>query len=487
MGYQFSFSEKKRRLFLSFFLSKRKCTFVPLILTAMKIHLIAIGGAAMHNLAIALKKNGHEVSGSDDEIFEPSRSRLHAYGLLPSHEGWHPEKITSDLDIIILGMHARADNPELLQAQKLGLKIDSYPEFLYRHSLHKKRIVIGGSHGKTTITAMVMHVLKKYRQDFDYLVGSKLKDFEVMVRLSDTAPMMIFEGDEYLSSPIDRRPKFLWYHPHIALLSGIAWDHINVFPTFENYKEQFTRFIQSMEKEGVLIYNKPDKNLTTIVNNATNKVEKIPYGLPEYEINEGITAVIHKGKQYPLKIFGRHNLQNLNGARLVCHALGISADDFYTALQSFEGAANRLEKVFQKDDFTVFKDFAHAPSKLKATVEAVKEQFSKRHLTACFELHTFSSLNRNFLEQYAGAMDKANSACVYFNPHALAMKKMKNLDKEEIKQSFGRSDLAVFDDEKKMKYWIEANTNNAAVLLLMSSGNFNGMNILEFARQLANR
>ncbi len=452
----------------------------------MKIHLIAIGGAAMHNLAIALKKNGHEVSGSDDEIFEPSRSRLKAYGLLPSQEGWHPEKITSDLDIIILGMHARGDNPELLQAQKLGLKIDSYPEFLYRHSLRKKRVVIGGSHGKTTITAMVMHVLKQYGRDFDYLVGSKLKDFDVMVRLSDTAPMMIFEGDEYLSSPIDRRPKFHWYHPHVALLSGIAWDHINVFPTFEKYKEQFSLFIQSMEKDGVLIYNKPDKELTILVNEATNNIEKIPYGLPEYEIKEGITAVIHRGKRYPLKIFGKHNLQNLNGARLVCHALGISTADVYTALQSFEGAANRLEKVFHKDDFTVFKDFAHAPSKLKATVAAVKEQFSKRQLTACFELHTFSSLNRNFLEQYAGAMDQADRACVYFNPHALAMKKMAKLDKGEIKKSFGRSDLAVFDDEKKMKYWIETHTKRkASVLLMMSSGNFNGLNILKFAQQLA--
>ncbi len=454
----------------------------------MKIHLIAIGGAAMHNLAIALKLNGHDVSGSDDEIFEPSRSRLKKYGLLPAKEGWNPDTITADIDMVILGMHARAGNPELEKAKKLNLKIYSYPEFLYHHSTNKKRVVIGGSHGKTTITAMVMHVLKYFGKEFDYIVGSKLKDFDVMVRLSDTAPVMVFEGDEYLSSPLDRRPKFHWYHPHIALLSGIAWDHINVFPTFENYKSQFVRFTELIENKGVLIFNNNDKELKKISDSKPNKnIEYIPYTTPGYFIENGITYIKHNNKTYPLKIFGKHNLQNLAGAQQICSKLGIEQEKFLEAIQSFGGAANRLELIFNKNGFFVFKDFAHAPSKLKATVDAVKEQFAGKKVTACFELHTFSSLNENFLDQYKGSINGADNACVFFSKHALEMKRLKNLDKEKIKSSFARDDLAVFDDKNDMINWIENNTDGNSVLLMMSSGNFNGLDINKLAQQLSNK
>jgi UDP-N-acetylmuramate: L-alanyl-gamma-D-glutamyl-meso-diaminopimelate ligase len=439
-------------------------------------------------LAIALKLNGHDVSGSDDEIFEPSHSRLKKYGLLPENEGWNPGKITNDIDIIILGMHARADNPELLKAKSLNLKIYSYPEYLYHHSINKKRVVIGGSHGKTTITAMVMHVLKYYGKNFDYIVGSKLNDFEVMVRLSDDASVMIFEGDEYLSSPIDRRPKFHWYHPHIALLSGIAWDHINVFPTFENYKQQFIRFIELIEKGGSLVYYKQDPELQNIVNSEpNNKIEYIPYETPEYYIADGITYIKSNEKSYPLKIFGKHNLQNLNGAKLVCQKLGIKESDFLKAITSFEGASNRLELVYNKDGFFVFKDFAHAPSKLKATVDAVKEQFSKKNIVACFELHTFSSLNEDFLNQYKNSINSADKACVFFSKHALEMKRLKILNKSKIKESFARNDLYVFDDIDDLKNWITHNTDSNSVLLMMSSGNFNGLDIKRLAQQLSNR
>ncbi len=454
----------------------------------MKIHLIAIGGAAMHNLAIALKLNGHEVTGSDDEIFEPSRSRLKRYNLLPENEGWNPAAITGDIDLIILGMHARADNPELLKAKSLNLKIYSYPEFLYHHSINKQRIVIGGSHGKTTITAMVMHVLKYYGKNFDYIVGSKLNDFEVMVRLSDDAPVMIFEGDEYLSSAVDRRPKFHWYHPHIALLSGIAWDHINVFPTFENYKQQFVRFIELIENNGSLIYNKLDSVLRNIVNSKpNNKIEYIPYNIPKYSISDGITGIEENGKVYPLKIFGKHNLQNLKGAQLVCEKTGITSNDFLKAITSFEGASNRLEPVFKNDDIIVFKDFAHAPSKLKATVDAVKEQFAGKNIIACFELHTFSSLNENFLKQYKNSIDGADKASVFYSKHALKMKRLKMLDKNLIKDSFSRADLDVFDDIDDLKRWITQNTGKNSVLLMMSSGNFNGLDIKKLVQQLSKR
>ncbi len=450
----------------------------------MKIHFIAIGGSAMHNLAIALKINGHEVTGSDDEIFEPSRGRLQKYGLLPEKVGWHPELITSKIDAIILGMHARPDNPELLRAQQIGAKIYSYPEFLYEHAKNKKRVVIGGSHGKTTITAMIMHVLKYWNKDFDYLVGSKLKDFEVMVRLSNTAPVMIFEGDEYLSSPIDRRPKFHWYHPHIALLSGIAWDHINVFPTYENYLEQFSVFMDLIEPKGTLIYNSEDKELAGLVLQNKNDILKIPYQTPEFEIKEGISYTLDGKTKIPLKIFGRHNLLNMNGAMLVCNELGLTREQFFEAVSGFKGAAKRLELVLQKGRGRLYSDFAHAPSKLKATLEAVKAQFTGQRVMACFELHTFSSLNSRFLNQYAGTMDKADRALVYFNPHALKMKRLPMLDKSQVKKAFGRDDLMVFDDADKMTHWLKNNSTREDIFLMMSSGNFNGINLQDFAGEL---
>ena len=450
----------------------------------MKVHFIAIGGSAMHNLAIALKINGFEVSGSDDEIFEPSKGRLEKYDLLPQQTGWHPENITRDLDFIILGMHAHLDNPELIRAQEMGLKIYSYPEFLYEHSKNKKRVVIGGSHGKTTITAMVMHVLKYHNINFDYLVGSKLRDFEVMVRLSNDAPVMIFEGDEYLSSPLDRRPKFHWYHPHLALITGIAWDHINVFPTFKKYIEQFEKFVALMESDATVVYNSADANVKNIVEKAPEGLCKIPYGLPDYKIVDNITHLIDNEKIIPIKIFGKHNLMNLAGAQLLCKEMGLSRQQFLEAIQSFEGAAKRLELVYENTKGKVFKDFAHAPSKLKATLSAVREQFPKHHLVACFELHTYSSLNPEFLRQYREALKDADEAAVYFNPHALKIKRMQVLKPDEIKADFGREDLHVFDDSKKLELWLSEIPNQNPIFLMMSSGNFNGMDFSDLGKRL---
>ncbi len=450
----------------------------------MKVHFIAIGGSAMHNLAIALKINGFDVSGSDDEIFEPSRSRLQKYGLLPEQDGWHPEKITSDLDFIILGMHAHLDNPELIRAQEMGLKIYSYPEFLYTQSENKKRVVIGGSHGKTTITAMVMHVLKYHSINFDYLVGSKLRDFEVMVRLSNDAPIMIFEGDEYLSSPLDSRPKFHWYHPQLALITGIAWDHINVFPTFKKYLEQFEKFVGLMEPESTVVYNSADSYVKKIVEEAADTIRIIPYELPDYKIIHGKTHLFDNEKLVPIKVFGKHNLLNLAGAQLLCQELGLNKQQFQEAIQSFEGAAKRLELVYENKNGKMFKDFAHAPSKLKATLLAVREQFPNHHLVACFELHTYSSLNPEFLKQYQDSLSDADEAAVYFNPHALKIKRMEVLKSEDITSAFNRGDLKVFDDSKKLEKWLLEKSNENIVYLMMSSGNFNGIDFSFLGRKL---
>lgn len=438
----------------------------------------------MHNLAIAMKINGHEVTGSDDEIFEPSKSRLLEYDLLPEQEGWYPEKITEELDAVILGMHARHGNPELVRAQEMGLKIYSYPEFLYHHSEEKIRVVIGGSHGKTTITGIIMHVLKDEGHDFDYLVGSKLKDFDVMVKLSNDALLMVFEGDEYLSSPIDRRPKFHWYKPNIALLSGIAWDHINVFPTEQNYYEQFSIFIDLIQKGGTLIYNKDDEALSELMIDARDDITKIGYTVHEHELEDGITYLISGEERIPLKVFGKHNLANIEGARLVCNSLGVTDEHFYNSIKEFEGAANRLELVAQSEDSMMFKDFAHAPSKVSATIEAVKEQFPLHKLTACLELHTYSSLNRNFLDQYRGSFSFADNGCVYFNPHALQMKRLPELDGESISKAFGNENLTIFADSTKMVDWLKQIEGQNRVFLMMSSGNFDGIDFNELARDL---
>lgn len=456
----------------------------------MKVHFIAIGGSAMHNLALALHNKGYTVSGSDDEINEPSRSRLAAAGILPEGIGWFPEKINASLDANILGMHARADNPELLRVQELGLKVYSYPEYLYEQSKNKTRVVIGGSHGKTTITAMILHVLKHRNKLFDFLVGAQLEGFDTMVQLSHDAPVIILEGDEYLSSPIDRRPKFHLYKPDIALISGIAWDHINVFPTFENYVEQFRIFVNQVSDGGSLIYCEEDAEVKKICEAASNNIQKFPYHVPKYEIKDGITFISNPKSHpdasglIPLIVFGHHNLLNLEGAHLVCKQLGVTDDEFYDAIQTFKGAAKRLELVGRSDSLVIYKDFAHSPSKLKATIEAVREQFSNRKLIACMELHTFSSLNENFLEQYKGSMNKADEAIVYFNPHTIEHKKLKPISIDQVRSAFGRNDINVFNDSALLQKYLQQKNYKRDVLLLMSSGNFDGININEFGKGL---
>ena len=450
----------------------------------MKVHLIAIGGSAMHNLAIAMHKKGFQVTGSDDEVFEPSRSRLAHLGLLPAAEGWFPEKITTDLDAVILGMHARKDNPELLQAQALGLKIFSYPGYIYEQSKNKTRVVIGGSHGKTSITAMILHVLHAQGLDSDYRVGAQLKGFDTMVRLTAEAPRILLEGDEYLASPIEPFPKFHLYHPHIALLSGVAWDHINVFPTFELYVEQFRIFADKIEPNGTLIYFDGDVELVKIAAQCRPDIRLQPYHEHASEINHGITYLVHAGEKTPLQIFGKHNLQNLQGALLVCEELGMSRANFYQAIQSFSGAAKRLELVFANEHTRIFKDFAHSPSKLKATTEAVREQFPNRKLVACMELHTFSSLNEEFLLEYKGAMAKADKALVYFSPHTVEHKKLQPITPDQVKAAFGGDQVEVYTDSAmllealKQEDWLEAN------LLMMSSGNFDGLRFEDLGKML---
>jgi UDP-N-acetylmuramate: L-alanyl-gamma-D-glutamyl-meso-diaminopimelate ligase len=445
----------------------------------MKVHFIAIGGSAMHNLAIALFKKGIEVKGSDDEIVEPSKSRLLKYGLLPAKEGWDETKITADLDAVILGMHARIDNPELIKAQSLGLKIFSYPEYLYEQSKDKIRIVIGGSHGKTTITSMIIHIFNVLGIDCDYMVGAQLQGFDVMVKLTEEAKYMVIEGDEYLTSPIDRRPKFHLYKPDIALISGIAWDHINVFPTFENYIAQFNIFANQISKNGKLIYCEQDKEVEKVAKLSRKDIEKIPYNIPEHSINNGKTNLIFNNIEIPINIFGNHNLLNLNGARLVCNQIGISDNDFYKAISSFNGASKRLEIVKSTNEFAFYKDFAHSPSKLKATTTAVKSQYADRNLIACMELHTFSSLTHEFLLQYEGCMNDADIAIVYFNPHTIEHKKLIPITENDVKLAFKRKDLLVFTDSKLLtNYLLSINWENRN-LLMMSSGNFDGIDFNE--------
>lgn len=455
----------------------------------MRIHFIAIGGSAMHNMAIAMKLKGNNVTGSDDEINEPSRSRLDKHGLLPAQMGWYPEKITADIDEVILGMHAREDNPELVRARELGLRIFSYPEYLYEQSKDKTRIVIGGSHGKTSITAMILHVMKQCNVDTDYMVGAQLEGFETMVKVTAEAKYIVLEGDEYLASPIDRRPKFHLYHPNIALLSGIAWDHINVFPTFDIYVEQFRKFIDLIEprsngENGVLVYCEEDAVLKSIAPQHGNNIDRKPYGVPAHVIRNGVTYLLRDGKEIPLLIFGEHNLMNLTGARYVCNAIGIPDEQFDSTIQSFKGAARRLELVLKKDSFNCYKDFAHSPSKLKATTAAVKQQFPDRHVVACMELHTFSSLTAEFLKEYNGAMNTADEAYVYFNPHTIAHKKLPPITMEQVRAAFARPDLKVSTDSAALMNELKAKNWNNSVLLFMTSGNFDGVDFAEVAQSL---
>jgi UDP-N-acetylmuramate: L-alanyl-gamma-D-glutamyl-meso-diaminopimelate ligase len=439
----------------------------------------------MHNLAIALHLKGYHVTGSDDEIFDPAKSRLQRYGLLPESYGWHPERITKDLDAIVLGMHARIDNPELLKAQELGLKIFSYPEYLYEQSKGKTRVVVGGSHGKTTTTAMILHVLQHCGIEADYMVGAQLEGFEVMVRLSETAKVMVIEGDEYLTSPIDRRPKFHLYKPHVAIVTGIEWDHINVFPTFEIYKDQFAQFVNLIEPGGRLIYCNDDAEVRDVaLKNTRTDIAKQPYDVPPHEVVEGITYLDTAHGRVPLRVFGNHNLLNLTAARYACNSLGVTDEQFDEAIQSFGGASKRLELVKATMDCAVYKDFAHAPSKLRATIAAMKGQYPNRRLVACMELHTFSSLTAEFLKQYAGTMDRADVPYVYFSQHALQLKKLPDLDPEQVKASFANERVRVFTDSKQMveelrkMHWQDAN------LLMMSSGNFDGIDFKQLADEL---
>ncbi|MBL7915730.1 MAG: peptidoglycan synthetase [Bacteroidia bacterium] len=443
----------------------------------MRVHFIAIGGAAMHNLALALHHKGYLVTGSDDEIKEPSLSRLRNAGLLPEKEGWFPEKLNNRPDAVILGMHARIDNPELLAAKELGLKVYSFPEYFYEQSKEKLRVVIGGSHGKTSITSMILHVLRENNKDFDYMVGSTVAGFDTMVRLTETAPVIILEGDEYLSSPIDRRPKFHLYQAHIGLLSGIAWDHINVFPTFENYVEQFAIFANGIPKGGSLIWFNEDRELQKIASELADGVNQIAYGAPQYRIENGKSIVIAEGKEYELQIFGKHNLCNLEGAREVCKLLGVTTENFYNAASTFSGAGRRLELVKATSDKAIYRDFAHSPSKLKATVAAVKEQFPERKLVACMELHTFSSLSENFLEQYAGTMNDADVPVVYFNPQTIAHKKLAPISTEQVAKAFENNNLVVFTDQEAMRNHIQNSFTSNSVLLMMSSGTFDGLDL----------
>jgi len=442
----------------------------------MNVHFIAIGGAAMHNLALALHQKGMHVTGSDDVIFEPSKSRLDARGLLPNKMGWFPEKITSSIDAIILGMHAKADNPELIKAQQLGLNIYSYPEFIYEQSKNKTRVVIGGSHGKTTITAMILHVLNYHDKAVDYMVGAQLEGFDVMVQLTDDNDFIVLEGDEYLSSPIDLRPKFHHYKPNIALLSGIAWDHINVFPTFEDYKKQFSIFTDSIIEGGSISYNIEDQNVKAIVEASENPIRKFPYETPQHTIDNGTTYLETPEGPMPLEIFGQHNLNNLAGAKWICQHMGIDESDFYEAITTFTGADKRLEKIAEHQSSVIFKDFAHAPSKVKATTTAVKHQYPQRRLLACLELHTYSSLNENFLSEYANSLASSDEAVVFYSPSALKIKQLNPISSEQIANAFQHKNLTIYTDPIEFQEFIKTQNYSNTSLLLMSSGNYGGLN-----------
>ena len=442
----------------------------------MKVHFIAIGGSAMHNLALALHNKGYQITGSDDAIFEPSKSRLEKKGILPQQLGWFPEKITSNLDAIILGMHAKADNIELIRAKELGIKIYSYPEFLYEQSKNKTRVVIGGSHGKTTITAMILHVMQYHNIAVDYMVGAQLDGFETMVHITDTNDFMVLEGDEYLSSPIDLRPKFHLYQPNIALLSGIAWDHINVFPTFENYIDQFKIFVSQITKGGILVYNQEDDIVKSVAEESTNSIRKMPYTTPNYKVENGKTLLETSEGFMPIQVFGAHNLNNLAGAKWVCQNMGIDEADFFEAIASFKGASKRLEKIAESSTKVAYKDFAHSPSKVRATTAAVKNQYPARKLVACLELHTYSSLNPDFLNEYEGALDAADVAVVFYSPDAVKIKQLNEVSYEQISKAFNRNDLIIYTSPAAFKDFLFAQNFDNSALLLMSSGNYGGLN-----------
>ena len=451
-------------------------------LPLMRIHLIAVGGSAMHNFALALAHAGHHVTGSDDQIFEPSRGRLEKAGLLPAEEGWHPSNISPDLDVVILGMHARKDNPELLRAQELELTIQSYPEFLRFATGQKKRMVVAGSHGKTTVTSMVLHALHGAGMKTDLMVGAQLEGFDRMVDLDDRHEWAVIEGDEYLSSPIDRRPKFLWYGPHVTILTGIAWDHVNVFPTEEHYVSQFSAYLRTVQPEGVVVYCEEDAKVCDVVTEVKPErpdINWIPYRTPEHRPTPEGSKVSWGGDFLDMKLLGAHNMQNLAAARQACHVMGLSHEAFDRNMASFTGASRRLEVVENDEDraFTAFRDFAHAPSKLRATQASVVGQFPERQVTAVFELHTFSSLNKAFLPQYEAAMDAADKAVVFFDPNVVAHKRLPELDAGFVKGCFGREDLEVVTSVQALETRLADVPGENHVLLLMSSGRFGGANL----------
>lgn len=450
----------------------------------MHIHFIAIGGAAMHNLALALHQQGNHVTGSDDEINEPSKSRLEKAGLLPAEIGWFPEKLSTDMDAVIVGMHARSDNPELLKAKELNIKIYSYPEYLFEQTKDKKRLVVGGSHGKTSITAMVMHCLKYHNRTFDYMVGSQIQGFDTMVSLQQESKIAVLEGDEYLTSPIDLRPKFHLYKPHVAVLSGIAWDHINVFPTFEIYVDQFRIFIKTIEEGGKVFYNSDDEVLKKLCSEPFTSVQLIPYTMHEAAVNNGKTSLITSGGTIPLRIFGNHNLMNVQAAKYLCMEAGLTEIEFYQAIAEFSGAARRLEWIAGNEHTDIYLDFAHSPSKLKATTDAVKKQFPNRKLISVMELHTFSSLSKDFLKLYQGSMSGSDTAVVYFNPKTIEHKKLPAVTSYMILEAFHREDLLVFTDSIALEQYLRKQPYQNANLLLMSSGNFDGMNLRKLAKEL---
>ena len=450
----------------------------------MRVHFIAIGGAVMHNLAIALHRKGYIVTGSDDEIFEPSRSNLAKYGILPVKAGWDPDRISPEIDTVILGMHAKEDNPELIRAKELGIKIMSFPEYLYEQTKNKKRIVVAGSHGKTTTTAMIMHVFRFLGIKFDFMAGSSIEGYETMVGLSDDSEIAVFEGDEYLTSALDRRPKFHLYKPDIAVLNGIAWDHMNVFPTFENYVDQFRIFIGKIADGGCLIYFDDDPEVRKLALAAGSNIRKIPYKVHGYFQNKtGFYAATHN-RVVPVRIFGEHNMQNLSAAKEACLAAGVGEDDFYNAVQSFAGTSKRLEKLNENERGVVWLDFAHSPSKVKATVEAVAARYPGRDIVACLELHTYSSLNITFLPLYRGTLDKASFPFVYFNPHALKLKNLPYLRDEDVKEAFGDGNIRVYDNSNEMFSFIRQQKYRNPVYLFMSSGDFDGCNLKTLSEEL---
>lgn len=450
----------------------------------MRVHFIAIGGSAMHNLALALHHKGYEVSGSDDVIYEPSKSRLDQAGLLPASMGWNKDNIRTGLDAVILGMHAKADNPELLKAKELSLPMYSYPEFIYEQSKNKTRVVIGGSHGKTSITSMILHVLHYHGKEVDYMVGAQLEGFDRMVKLSHENDFILLEGDEYLSSALDRRPKFHLYRANIALLSGIAWDHINVFPTWENYIEQFRIFLDSIVEGGSITYNEEDPTVKELVDTCDNQIRKIPYQTPVYHISNGTTYLETNEGPLPIEIFGKHNMNNLAGAKWICQHMGIDEEGFYEAIPSFKGASKRLEKLADNGDTVIFKDFAHSPSKVMATTQAVKEQYPDKNLIACLELHTYSSLNPEFLKEYDGALNAADMGCVYYSPEALKIKQLDPIDSGQIKSAFGKDDLLIQTDPDSFREFLDSQDLANSVLLLMSSGNYGGLDLYTFSKKI---